>query len=1313
MFTKNQIKEIKHHLSIDAIKDTQFPIAKSPLNGTEYVPIIQDAVNKIIPIANLTVTSEGAASVIKLKIESNILFLSKDGGNNWERIGIVSTDTSNLACIDSIVGPEAVSNGYKYTIKCTNGSVFPFVITKNNTIDISTYLDNYYNKNEINSKLEEINSKIGHGGADLSNYYTKEQTDNKINSGVSGYTYSKDQLDYRFNNLPLGPQKTVKSIDKYYLYSANANGVAVSSNGWVKNDKTKGALSATTPYLWRYIITVYSDNTSEITEEPNVIEFYPIANGQENVNTQFTSFVFKRSNKDLSSVSLNGGSYDNPYPNNDSTDSSTSWTDYIPNGVAVLWMAKRTFYSTASLNQNTSWSLPIKIEDTNSIDYEFSSSISDNPSIPSKTSPLDNKTYYDGWSNVSSKETVWMAMCKVINNGTEYEKKSNGVPNWQLIKVKGESGENGTSIHIKNSYLYDNFISVFKQGSSWIAPEDESDAYIVNSVPSSVWSDPKDVRDSYDGVLAVWNGTDSWVFVGQIKGADGQNGITYHMHVKYANESSVGTSVYTSAGTKKLAFTPRINGETQLGEAPGYYIGMYIDTDQEDPNNDDSNEITRYKWSKWNGEDGFGYEYIYKLTKENNRPDISSLRYDDIDDYVPDTWSDDPLTVTKNNPYCWTCYRKKVGGHWGMWIGDNGETNYARLYDSYKFNKVTSFVFKRSNDDLSSLVLTGGSFLSPIPSNDTGWTDRPQGDSSLTLWMSKATILENNTFESAWTAPQALSDSSDINIEYTSDSLNADAITLIEGSNANFGNFYTNEKTEDSAESDWRAYIKSHTVPSVTFSDNANEAKYMVVATFKNRSWQNWKVIHIGGENGAPGDPAYVINITPNTIDVNCNLLGVKDGNISQSCKATLYFGIIKANPSWSIVEQTNVNGVTLSTSDGDAVFDFSGLSFTKQTFETAYITIKAVIGGYEVGRATLNIRKIAPTQEGQPAVSHYLVTSPSAISHLLNANEDGYDEIDVNQILISAYKKVGNQAPVSLIASGTTLQEGYAIKYKIGNGIVNTIANRGTTINISKSDITLADNFISLYLYYNNVPVSEGYVIPIIRQGRSNIKDIEFINAIFSDTENSNIARVNKLLGVSRDAGSSEASIDAFINATNIGESQSDGKLMIAAGIPSNGGSLNNRSEDASFKVYESGKVVAKDVDIEGKINAKSGKVGDFTINTDISGDETGTALHSEAIRYYNDNNSKYFRSVKLGTLGQGLSYGYSNYPNRDLPPSDSRSIIIDDTGLYVGQVVGQSTINDPIARFEGVVKVDGDLVINGVKLSDVIEALRLHGIL
>ena len=441
----------------------------------------------------------------------------------------------------------------------------------------------------------------------------------------------------------------------------------------------------------------------------------------------FKAFAFTRSN--ASSVSTpTGGSYSSPVP------TTSGWTDGIPSGGGAVWVSSRTFASDDT-HSDAYWSTPTLLADSGTMDYEFSSVA--NPGTPSKTSPSAAQTN-PNWSNTATESTIWMAM-REIKNG-EYAPNST----WMIVKIKGEDGQDGTSVNIKGSVDDVNEL-----------PDSDNvagDGYILTT----------------NGHLYVWDG-DSWVDCGQIKGDNGDDGQTPYLHIKYSNDGG-------------LHFTGN------NGEDPGNFIGLYCDHTAEY-----SSDVTDYVWKNWKGEDGFGYEYIFLLNNSSTAPNLPTAN-ENVDDFVPTSegWTDDPGGVSPTNKFCWVAWRKKEAGTWGAWQGTtNGK---ARLYAHYGLDgsdgeqgqgQFLSVVYKRSSSQPS--TPSGGNFGSPVPS---GWSDgipaleTTTGDSELnTLWTSRRRFTSDGLSpqEANWSTPIRATDSEDWDFEYakqqTNDARPADPTT--------------------------------------------------------------------------------------------------------------------------------------------------------------------------------------------------------------------------------------------------------------------------------------------------------------------------------------------------------------------------------------------------------------------------------------------------------------------------------------------------------------------------------------------------------
>ena len=408
-------------------------------------------------------------------------------------------------------------------------------------------------------------------------------------------------------------------------------------------------------------------------------------------NTAYKSTVFKRSN--TAPTTPTGGSYANPVP--------TGWSDGVPSGEEKLWASTRIFSSDGLDPQQASWTTPRQMTDTADFDVEFSSV--DNPSAPTGH-PNTNRQ----WTNTASEATIWMATA-VKNNGVWGA--------WQISRIKGEKGEDGTSIKIKGT--------VSSVSDLPTPPADPSDCYIVGQN------------------LYVWDG-DSWVNAGQFKGdkgdsgADGLDGVNAYVHIKYAK--SLTTNDWSAN-----------NGET-----PDKYIGIYCDSLPTD-----SMTWSKYSWSKWKGDDGFGYEYIYKRTTTSSAPSTPTGTSQN-DDYVPSGWTDDPSGVNGTYKYEWLCYRKKVDGKWGSFIGSAANNTVAALWAKFGTDGADGSDGSDGADApyyeiryAKNGSTTTAPSLTKTALNPSGWsTTQPSVSTGYYLWMTIAKkSADGSTLIEQWSTP--------------------------------------------------------------------------------------------------------------------------------------------------------------------------------------------------------------------------------------------------------------------------------------------------------------------------------------------------------------------------------------------------------------------------------------------------------------------------------------------------------------------------------------------------------------------------------
>lgn len=443
--------------------------------------------------------------------------------------------------------------------------------------------------------------------------------------------------------------------------------------------------------------TLYdSDNNYQDSENVSLIGI----NVQESLgaNAAFKSFVFRRTNEDMSENIPTGGSYTNPTPDQE------EWTDGIPDGDAKLWCSTRIFSSDEQPPQEPTWSVPRIMTDTSDFDVAYSSE------IIKPRDPLTHGTHEDDtlWSNNADETTIWMAT-SICRNG-DWEP-------WQISKIKGEKGNDGTSIKIKGTK---NSVDELP-----IPPDDPSDCYIIGQN------------------LYVWDG-DSWVDAGPFKG---DPGLPAYVHIKYANSTTEGD--WTGRGNLATENPIPDDYKTIWGETPGAYIGIASDN-----NSDDPLYWGNYTWTKWKGEDGFGYEYIYRRTPNDVAPDIPTAttnsnndKFED-DNFVPDNWTDNPEDVDEDNPYCWVCIRQKVSGVWQAFKGVKNTSKAAYWTKWSKDGKDGSSIKLDLDNEHDSIIYDelGNIKSSPVVSVARLYNSEEQIKSGVTFNVENDSDANSNTY---------------------------------------------------------------------------------------------------------------------------------------------------------------------------------------------------------------------------------------------------------------------------------------------------------------------------------------------------------------------------------------------------------------------------------------------------------------------------------------------------------------------------------------------------------------------------------------
>lgn len=518
-------------------------------------------------------------------------------------------------------------------------------------------------------------------------------------------------IDFEYSNAPLsttpngpGPYKNIN------IYNATTN-----PNGWYDADESSEYDGNTLLQNANWMAMRICRNgiwgewkILKIRGESGEDALVPVV--------EFTSVVFRRSNnvrtvggqiKLAESEYPQGGSYESPVPTNRDSNNVLLWTDGLPVGNnELLWMSTRIFRSDGN---HSAWKEPIQATDgANGYDFEWCDEETPTFPYPTRTSPDDNnsgKQAGDTWYDEASQNSdpIWMAMRAY--EGNEYT-----AANWTVMRVKGEKGTDGTSF-VPKGQLFGIFDTTAQAKAYYDAHASSLGnmryAIIGTSLTelyeySSTYPNGRRITDltigdayvnsggagKYDKVsgdlkehVFIWDG-DNFVDFGNIQGPEG---VGTYFHIKYSDDGGV-------------SFT--FSGLQQDGETPGRYIGLRVDRVAEDSMNPRD-----YKWTEFRGEDGFGYEYIFKLTNEDTAPTVPTLEdcvdykvdegtqdertvtFQD-DDYVPEFlgWTDDPESPTKAKPYCWVAYRRKINSAWQAYRGGSADPTRAARFSTYTSN---------------------------------------------------------------------------------------------------------------------------------------------------------------------------------------------------------------------------------------------------------------------------------------------------------------------------------------------------------------------------------------------------------------------------------------------------------------------------------------------------------------------------------------------------------------------------------------------------------------------------------------------------
>lgn len=152
-------------------------------------------------------------------------------------------------------------------------------------------------------------------------------------------------------------------------------------------------------------------------------------------------------------------------------------------------------------------------------------------------------------------------------------------------------------------------------------------------------------------------------------------------------------------------------------------------------------------------------------------------------------------------------------------------------------------------------------------------------------------------------------------------------------------------------------------------------------------------------------------------------------------------------------------------------------------------------------------------------------------------------------------------------------------------------------------------------YAYYLNTPslmysnIDQGWT-PSPGDGINIYNDIEYLKTVFPNNTQEVGALIAEMAVVK-----SGNTVVAGLNGTTTGSDTTYGKALIFAG---SNGVTDSAIKNSTTIIYEKGKIKSKDVDLEGKITATSGKIGSFNISSWLEGSYNNVSISLSPVLFH-----------------------------------------------------------------------------------------------
>lgn len=298
--------------------------------------------------------------------------------------------------------------------------------------------------------------------------------------------------------------------------------------------------------------------------------------------------------------------------------------------------------------------------------------VSTSETAPQKTASNTWSTSMPNNFNATNKYLWNYEKCyKGDNDSTDFVSETNPV----IIGTYSQDGKGITSITEK----YAKSSSSTNAPDSWdtsIPVLDATNKYMWNQTTISYTKGADSVNERVIGVRGE-NGYDGVGFEMVFKLMDSENPTwnnnnnPHTISTSATGFQSAGYIPFSSSSTNKWT-----NDPSGVSSSHKYEFASVRTSDE----NGDWGAFSQPSLFSKYGEDGISVEYIYRVNNsttaptfvtENNKSQqnndytgtVNNKHFYD-DDFVPTGWSDDPVSVSENNKYCWVCERRKVNGSW-------------------------------------------------------------------------------------------------------------------------------------------------------------------------------------------------------------------------------------------------------------------------------------------------------------------------------------------------------------------------------------------------------------------------------------------------------------------------------------------------------------------------------------------------------------------------------------------------------------------------------------------------------------------------